>query len=149
MTDFAEKPNQRAFRALDLALYGCVLLLAAASFFCFFPSDRKTLTGISGKINGDSAFFYAFDDASLTLFTDAATANETADAVSVTLSFGEERSVIVIEKSRRIAYVAQTDCPHKDCTHAKIERAGDTVVCLPYRLLLEGAGEGIPAPGVG
>ncbi len=149
MTDFAEKNNQRAFRALDLALYGCVLLLAAASFFCFFPFNRTTLTGVSGKINGNSVFFYAFDDETLTVFSDTATATETTDKILITLLFGEEKSVIVIEKSKRIAYVAQTDCPHKDCTHTTVAQVGNAVVCLPYRLTVEGTGEGIPAPGVG
>ena len=136
MAEQAEKPP-RAFRAPDLILYGCVLAMAALAFLFFFPRETGRAEGISGMIDGDSAFFYAFAEEKLSLFSDAVKAEES------------EKSVIVIDKSARTARVAETDCAHRDCTKITVERAGDAIVCLPYRLVVEGTGNSVPSPGVG
>ena len=148
MAEQAEKPP-RAFRAPDLILYGCVLAMAALAFLFFFPRETGRAEGISGMIDGDSAFFYAFAEEKLSLFSDAVKAEESESAVTLTVTFGAEKSVIVIDKSARTARVAETDCAHRDCTKITVERAGDAIVCLPYLLVVEGTGNSVPSPGVG
>ena len=125
MAEQAEKPP-RAFRAPDLILYGCVLAMAALAFLFFFPRETGRAEGISGMIDGDSAFFYAFAEEKLSLFSDAVKAEESESA-----------------------RVAETDCAHRDCMKITVERAGDAIVCLPYRLVVEGTGNSVPSPGVG
>lgn len=61
--------------------------------------------------------------------------------IPVETSFGSN----VLTVSGGAVSVTEADCPGGDCTHtASVSRAGETIVCLPHRLIVSvnGASEG-------
>jgi hypothetical protein len=50
-------------------------------------------------------------------------------------------NTLVIEEG--VAYLTDADCPDKLCVkQGKISKVGETIVCLPHRIVIEVVGEG-------
>lgn len=50
-------------------------------------------------------------------------------------------NTLVIEDG--VAYLTEADCPDKLCVkQGKVSKAGETIVCLPHRIVIEVVGEG-------
>ena len=109
------------FNRFDLLL-SLLVALAAAALALFFLSGTGGKAGSVTVLDGESAPY------SLTL--DAPRRVQLADGC-ITL---------VIERDG--VYVEHADCPTQDCVRmGKITRAGESIVCLPNRVVvtLEGA----------
>ena len=52
---------------------------------------------------------------------------------------GYGRNLVRIEDGN--AFVAEADCPNRDCMHGRISRAGETLACLPHHLTLTVEGD--------
>lgn len=102
----------------DGAMIALLLILSAAGYFVFAP--RKDSSGSSVKIQVDGATV-------ATLSLQENTAYEYRD--------GNEKNVIVIENGS--VYMAEANCTNQQCVlQGKIRHAGETIVCLPHRLVV-------------
>ena len=111
------------FNRFDLLL-SLFVVLAAAALALFFLSHAGGEAGEVSIRDGDNAPY------SLTL--DAPRRVQLADG----------HITLVIERGG--VYVEYADCPTQDCVSTgKITRTGESIVCLPNRVVvtLEGAGE--------
>ena len=58
-----------------------------------------------------------------------------SEETRVTLGNGEWENVLVIKDG--VAFVESADCPDEVCVaHLPISREGETIVCLPHRLVI-------------
>lgn len=61
---------------------------------------------------------------------------KSARTIDVTTPYGKNK--IVIKDGS--AYISEADCPSRDCLKQKqVSRPGDIIVCLPHKLVIEGA----------
>lgn len=106
----------------DLLLIG-VILLSALVIFIIFKSNLKD--GSKVKVIVDSEEKYCYN-----LNNDAEVEIKTGDGINV----------LVIENGE--AYIKSANCPDKICVaHRKISKTGETIVCLPHKLVVEIANE--------
>lgn len=118
--------RERLFSKRDLALLAGILVLAAAGFLVLGLSGRRE--GASVRILLDGQLCGTYD-----LHRDR--------ELVVACSGGFNR--VVIEDGQ--VYVAEADCPDGWCVrHAKVSRAGEVIVCLPHRLVVEIGGSAPP-----
>ncbi len=102
----------------DILLIAALLILAAVGLVCFFAFG-KTGNYAVVTVDGNEISRYS-------LITDLKTDIISPDGGINTL---------IIEKGE--AYIQSADCPDKICvSHRKISREGETIVCLPHKLVV-------------
>ncbi|MBR5232662.1 MAG: NusG domain II-containing protein [Clostridia bacterium] len=105
----------------DIILVAVILLIAAAGLLV------ANLTRLEGnmvlvKIDGNVTQSYSLYE------------NRTVDIV--TGDNNEFMNTLVIEDGK--AYMSDADCPDKICKeHRPISYSGETIVCLPHRIVIE------------
>lgn len=105
----------------DIILVAVILLIAAAGLLV------ANLTRLEGnmvlvKIDGNVTQTYSLYE------------NRTVDIV--TGDNNEFMNTLVIEDGK--AYMSDADCPDKICKeHRPISYSGETIVCLPHRIVIE------------
>lgn len=113
---------KRAFGKTDLIFLVALLVLGMAltiGIYRFSESGSKVLITVDGQLYG------TYD------------LNENQN-ISIELD-GRIANVVVIENGT--AYMEDADCPDKLCVHqGKISRDGQTIVCLPHKLVVEVTG---------
>ena len=111
------KENIKKWRN-DLILVLIILILASVSFIVFrlnLKSGKTVEVSVNGKVIH-----------SLSL----------EDDLEKTIETEKGKNVIVIKDGS--AAVSVADCPDKICVeHRAISKVGETVVCLPHKLVLE------------
>lgn len=114
--------KERLFSKKDIILSGSILLLAAAGFLALWLFGRGE--GASVRILLEGRLYGEYD-----LHVDR--------EISVACSGSFNK--VIIEDGQ--AYVAEADCPDGWCVrHAAVSRAGEAIVCLPHRLVVEVSG---------
>ena len=102
----------------DVILIAVVLILAAA-FFAVYSFTAKKGKIVEVSIDGQTVSAYSL---SKDFKTDIKTQNG-------------KTNTLVIENGE--AYVSYADCPDKVCvSHRKISRSGESVICLPHKLVI-------------
>ena len=109
----------RLFKIIDIILI--IILLTAAVCF-YFLSTGKTDSGGYVDIYAENTHIGKYD-----LQKPARITNNGA--------------VIIIDGS--YAYIETADCPNKLCTHGRISRPGQMLVCLPNRVFAVISGSGV------
>lgn len=113
---------KRAFGKTDLIFLAALLVLGIAltvGIYRFSESGSKILITVDGQLYG------TYD------------LNENRE-IPIELN-GRTANVVVIENGA--AYMEDADCPDKLCVHqGKISRDGQTIVCLPHKLVVEVTG---------
>ena len=107
------------FRKNDILILVVLLILAVAGFFAFrfFKSGEgnSVLVTVDGELLGE----YELEDDSM---------------VKIEGKVGE--CILVIEDG--MAYMNEADCPNQICVnHSPISFKGETIVCLPNRVIIE------------
>lgn len=106
----------------DLILIG-VILLFAIIIFAVFKLNLKDGNKVKVIVDSKEKYCYNFNED-----------NE------VVIQSGENTNVLVIENGQ--AYIKSANCPDKICVaHRKISKTGETIVCLPHKLVVEIAEE--------
>lgn len=119
--------KERLFSKKDILLLGSILSLAAAGFLALWLFGQRE--GASVRILLEGQLYGEYD----------LRANR---EISVACSGGFNK--VIIEEGQ--VYVAEADCPDGWCVrHAAVSRAGEVIVCLPHRLVVEVRGN---APAV-
>ena len=148
--------NSTLFRKNDIILVLVLLLLAATGLFVFkiFNSGegRTVRVTIDGELfgeyplgkegsTGDDGYDAIIDDINMQGY-DAATGKDRSsikDAgqyqmLKIPGKVGE--CVLIIKEGE--AYMQEADCPNQICVrHSPISHKGETIVCLPNRVIIE------------
>ena len=62
------------------------------------------------------------------------------DGQSIKVKKGDSENLVIIEDGE--AYMGSSNCTGQDCVHShRISKSGETIVCLPHRLILEVTGK--------
>ncbi len=116
--------NRRKTRN-DIILAAVLLLIAAASFL-WWHFSRAEGAEVAVKINGVQTAAYAL--------------NEDREVVITGGDEDEYRNVMVIRDGK--VSVSEANCPDSICVKTRAaSRAGETIVCLPHKLVIEVTGE--------
>lgn len=113
---------KRAFGKTDLIFLAALLVLGMVltiGIYRFSEFGSKIVITVDGQLYGT---YDLSEDREISIELDGRTAN-----------------VVVIEDGA--AHMENADCPDKLCVHqGKISRDGQTIVCLPHRLVVEVTG---------
>lgn len=110
------------FRKKDFILMAVLIVTAAASALLIAFARRTA--GAAVRVTIDGVFYGEYR-----LSED--------QSVSIDEKYGHNR--LVIENGS--AYMAEADCPDGYCMEYKpISRGGETIICLPHRLVVEVTG---------
>lgn len=102
----------------DLLLIGTILL-SALIIFIIFKLNLKDGNKVKVIVDSKEKYCYNF--------------NNNAE---VEIKTGDGINVLVIENGE--AYIKSANCPDKICvSHRKISKVGETIVCLPHKLVVE------------
>ena len=102
----------------DIFLVLGVLCLALIGFI-IFKTNLKTGSYVNVLINGKVTETYRLNQ-----------------DIKTTILTQNGENVLVIENGE--AYINSADCPDKICAkHRKISKTGETIVCLPHKLVIE------------
>lgn len=98
----------------DIAVFFGIILIALLLFFVFLMPKENGNTLIIMKDNAEYGRYPLSEDAEIDLGT----------------------NIAVIKDS--YAYMKSADCPDQICVkHEKINKKGETVICLPNKILLK------------
>ena len=105
----------------DILLFFVIFVLAAACLL-FFNMNKQEGSAVIVKIDGQEKYVYSLDE---NLTTDIVT-GENDEFVN---------TLVIIDGN---AYISQANCPDKICAgHRAIEYTGETIVCLPHKVVIE------------
>lgn len=110
------------FRRKDFILMAIIIVTAAVSSLLIAFAQRNAGAAVRVTIDGGVYGEYRLSE---------------NQSISIDGELGHNR--IVIENGS--AYMAEADCPDKYCMGYKpISRGGETIICLPHRLVVEVTG---------
>ncbi len=96
-----------------------IILLLAAIVFAIFKFNLKNGAFVKVSIDGKAAYTYNLNQ-----------------DIEVPIITGNNKNVLIIKDSK--AYIETATCPDKICVaHRKISKNGETIVCLPHRVVVE------------
>ncbi len=102
----------------DLVLIGVISAFALV-FFAIFKLNQKEGSKVKVIVDNQEKYCYNFN-------------NDT----EVVIQSGEDINILVIENGE--AYIKSANCPDKICvSHRRISKTGETIVCLPHKLVVE------------
>ena len=102
----------------DIILILIIIVVALVSAFLYFSLQTEG-TCVSVIKNGNQVAVYSLKE-----------------NLNVPISDEKNTNILVIENGK--AYVAQATCPDKICVnHRPVSKVGETIVCLPAKLVLE------------
>lgn len=105
----------------DILLAIGILLLAAICFL-IFPLFMKDGEYVCVTVDGEQVYKHSLSE------------NEETVILGANSSSGEQ-NVLVIEDGK--AFVKSANCPDKICvSHRKISKTGETIVCLPHKVVV-------------
>ena len=115
------------FKKADIILLAALILIGAAGLFAVRPVQSEGGTAVI-TVDGEQID-------SLDLSAD--------QSVKIETQYGN--NLITVEGGS--VFVAEADCPGKDCiTLGKISSPGQIVVCLPHHLIIKVVGQDTDAP---
>ncbi len=140
----------KAFKRLDVIVYVAVFLTVLALFLSFVIfADKGELKKIEISIDKTVIAVYDFSADELNFSSENIKVVEN-DKQTLTLSVNNDENVIVIDKIKKHAFIESANCPSQDCVHSKkITKSGESVICVPHKLIIKGTGNGINAPILG
>ena len=102
----------------DILLVAVILILTAI-VFAIFKSNLKDGAFVKVSIDGKASYSYNL-----------------SEDITVPIITGSNKNVLVIKNGE--AYIEAATCPDKICVaHRKISKNGETIVCLPHRVVVE------------
>ncbi len=107
-----KKIKNDIFLILGILIFALILLIV-------FKANQKDGKFVKITIDGNHIISYNLED-----------------TVKTDILDGENTNILVIENGE--AYIKEADCPDKICvSHRKISHTGETIVCLPHKVVVE------------
>lgn len=98
-------------------------LVAAAGIWLFYSAGAEKGKGVEITVDGESEAFLSLDK---------------DDSVRIETEGGY--NVITVQDGK--VFITEADCRDQICVdHKKIEKIGETIVCLPHKLVVEITGD--------
>ena len=141
-----EKSN-KFFMKWDILIYSILALLIVGLFLgVFLTRDKNEITGFTITYDNAQVLKYDFDNDSLTYAPEYIAVEKVSNTeYKFTFSLNEDKSdynVIIVNLSNRTIECEDADCSlSKDCTHMKISKMGDTIICVPHKLMITPIGK--------
>ena len=105
----------------DIILIGVILAAALIGFLCFRFTQRDGQT-VNVLVDGKVKYTFSLED--------------TVEKEILSGKNNQNKNVLVIENGK--ANMKSASCPDKICVdHRKISKSGETIVCLPNRVVVE------------
>ena len=150
-----EKEN-KFFKRWDILVYAVLVLVIVALFLIvLIPKSKDQLSGFKMEYNGVQVLEYNFDDDSIKYNSDYITFEKESQNIYV-ITFKENKesdefNIIKVDLDSRQITCEDANCSlSKDCTHMKISKMGDTIICIPHKLFITPTGKSeIPDPVIG
>ena len=115
-----ENTNKKTLRN-DIILIGAIILIALIAFFVFLIT-RKDGQRVNVLVGGEVVYSFSLED--------------TVEQQILTGENNQNKNVLVIENGE--ASIKSATCPDKICvSHRKISKSGETIVCLPNKVVVE------------
>ena len=106
----------------DIILIAVILIICLGVFLCF-KSNLKSGKSAVVTVNGEKVMTLSLSENTIK---------------KINTDLGEN----IIEINSGVVNISQADCPDKICVHHRaIKSTGETIVCLPHKLVVEIAGE--------
>ena len=101
-----------------------IVLIAAAGIWLFYSAGADSGMGAEITVDGEHMAFLSMDK------------ND-----SVRIETEDGYNMVVVQDGQ--VFVTEADCRDQICVnHKKIELVGETIVCLPHKMVVELVGEG-------
>ncbi len=150
-----EKEN-KFFKKWDIVIYSILILLIGVLFLVvFLPKANQDIEAISIEYDGQEILVYKFNEESMQINHDYITFHVEEKGVYV-ITFKESResddyNIIKLDANNKVVTCEDANCSlSKDCTHMKITKPGDTIICIPHKLFIRALGNAdIPDPVIG
>ncbi len=138
--------NSKYFTLWDIVPYACVLVIAVALLFIFFLPGKDDMKGFR-VVYGDTEIMsydfakdeFYFSDG----FEDAFDIKEDKYGYTVNVKTDDGINVFFIDKKEKTVKMTDADCSYsQDCTYMpKLEKSGDSIICVPNKIKLIADGE--------
>ena len=142
-----EKEN-KFFKRGDIIVYVVLALLIVSLFLIvFLPKSKDQISAFKMEYNGIEVLEYNFDSDSYRINPEYVTfEKESQTMYKFTFKEGKdskEYNIIKVDLTMRQITCEEANCSiSKDCTHMKISKMGDTIICIPHRLFITPVGSG-------
>ncbi len=133
--------NRDIFKKADIIIYAAILLLAAAAFLLYFHLHRDTGDTVVVSVNGEERYRFPLDSGrSISDANDqhtAAAGAEQADSSTGLKIEGYNGGYVVLVIRDGRAEVTEATCLDHICVkHPPISHTGESIVCLPNRVVV-------------
>ena len=119
-----EQKDRKRFGKTDLLVIGLLLVIGVSGFLAVRLLVNQDGAVVRISIDGDVyGTYHLSQEQTIPIVSDGAVTN-------------------TVQISQKAAKMAEADCPDQLCVHQRaIARQGETIVCLPNRIVVEIAGE--------
>lgn len=140
-----EKEN-KFFKKWDIVVYSVIALIIVALFLIvFIPRKNDQISAFVIKYDNTQVCEYNFDTDTITYNQDYIKFEKESQYIYVitfSLKGDEDYNIIKVDLTNRNITCEDSDCSHsKDCTHMRISKMGDNIICVPHKLIILPVGE--------
>ena len=140
-----EKEN-KFFKKWDIVVYSVIVLIIVALFLIvFIPQKHDQITAFVIKYDNTQVCEYNFDTDTITYNQDYIKFEKESQYIYVitfSLKESEDYNIIRVDLTNRNITCEDSDCSFsKDCTHMRISKMGDNIICVPHKLIILPVGE--------
>lgn len=135
----------KPFRLADVIVYIVLVALIVALLLAFcLPRQDSGLRGVEVTLKGEIVAEYYFEDDSLVTASAVDSRREGDNYYLTVHTEPNGYNLVVIDLTERKAWVQEADCSSSaECTQMKaITKAGDSIICVPHALVVQGVGDG-------
>ncbi len=151
----AQEKENKFFKRWDIVVYAILALVIVALFLIvFIPRSKDQISAFKMEYNGIEVLEYNFDNDSVKMNSDYITFEKESQTINITFKESNDSNdynIIKVDLTTRQIICEDANCSlSKDCTHMKISKMGDTIICIPHKLFITPIGKGdIPDPVIG
>lgn len=118
--DSIHKRNKKSTVRADIVLIAALLLAALSAYILITCFAKKEGSNAVVKVDGEVQCILNIKD----------------DTQMTVTGYQGGNNIIVVKAG--VVYMSDADCPDKLCVHmGKISKTGETIVCLPHRVVVE------------
>lgn len=146
--------KSKYFTLWDIVPYACVLVIAVALLLVFLLPDKDDMKGFTVVYDDAEIMSYDFDKDEFYFsdgFENSFDIKEDVYGYTVTVKTDDGSNVFFIDKEDKSVRMTDSDCSYsQDCTYMpKLEKSGDSIICVPNKIKLIADGKENFAPVTG
>ena len=143
----AQEKENKIFKKWDIVIYSILALLIIGLFLgVFLTRDKDQISSFTITYDNVQVLEYDFDNDSIIYAPEYISFEKKESAYIITFKEGKDSNdynTFYVDLTKRQITCSEANCSlSKDCTHMKIEKMGDTIICVPHRLIVSPKGKG-------